>query len=163
MRCATSRVSRSISAHSALLRARLCRRPPVRLGRDSNLWGDRQTAQRATRIRAYLWSDNGGQSGAADHPCHRVTAANGRIGGFSAPGGSMSKAHMLRLEGVEVRDGIVTRDTPSGGWASRTGTYLPENQRLSRTRTIADLTEATNSQAQHVPWRRRCYVSELGA
>lgn len=33
-------------------------------------------------------------------PCHRVTAAGGRIGGFSAPGGSQSKAHMLELEGV---------------------------------------------------------------
>ncbi len=33
-------------------------------------------------------------------PCHRVTAAGGKIGGFSAPGGSYSKAHMLALEGV---------------------------------------------------------------
>ncbi|WP_218036406.1 MGMT family protein [Sphingobium sp. EM0848] len=33
-------------------------------------------------------------------PCHRVTAAGGKIGGFSAPGGSHSKAHMLALEGV---------------------------------------------------------------
>lgn len=33
-------------------------------------------------------------------PCHRVTAAGGKIGGFSAPGGSYSKAHMLSLEGV---------------------------------------------------------------
>jgi methylated-DNA-[protein]-cysteine S-methyltransferase len=33
-------------------------------------------------------------------PCHRVTAAGGKIGGFSAPGGSMSKARMLELEGV---------------------------------------------------------------
>ena len=35
-------------------------------------------------------------------PCHRVTAAGGRIGGFSAPGGSLSKARMLELEGVTV-------------------------------------------------------------
>lgn len=35
-------------------------------------------------------------------PCHRVTGAGGRIGGFSAPGGSESKAHMLALEGVAV-------------------------------------------------------------
>jgi methylated-DNA-[protein]-cysteine S-methyltransferase len=48
-------------------------------------------------------------------PCHRVTAANGRIGGFSAPGGSLSKARMLEIEGVEVRDGIVTRDMPQLG------------------------------------------------
>jgi len=33
-------------------------------------------------------------------PCHRVVAAGGKIGGFSAPGGSYSKAHMLALEGV---------------------------------------------------------------
>ncbi len=35
-------------------------------------------------------------------PCHRVTGAGGKIGGFSAPGGSDSKAHMLALEGVTV-------------------------------------------------------------
>jgi methylated-DNA-[protein]-cysteine S-methyltransferase len=35
-------------------------------------------------------------------PCHRVTAAGGRVGGFSAPGGSASKAHMLELEGVAL-------------------------------------------------------------
>ncbi len=33
-------------------------------------------------------------------PCHRVLAAGGRIGGFSAPGGSAAKARMLELEGV---------------------------------------------------------------
>lgn len=31
-------------------------------------------------------------------PCHRVLAAGGRIGGFSAPGGSLAKARMLELE-----------------------------------------------------------------
>jgi methylated-DNA-[protein]-cysteine S-methyltransferase len=35
-------------------------------------------------------------------PCHRVTGAGGKIGGFSAPGGSMSKARMLELEGVMI-------------------------------------------------------------
>lgn len=35
-------------------------------------------------------------------PCHRVTAAGGKIGGFSAPGGSFSKARMLELEGVSI-------------------------------------------------------------
>lgn len=33
-------------------------------------------------------------------PCHRVLAAGGKIGGFSAPGGSTSKAEMLEMEGV---------------------------------------------------------------
>ena len=35
-------------------------------------------------------------------PCHRVLAAGGRIVGFSAPGGSATKIHMLELEGVRV-------------------------------------------------------------
>ena len=33
-------------------------------------------------------------------PCHRVLAAGGKIGGFSAPGGSNAKARMLEMEGV---------------------------------------------------------------
>jgi methylated-DNA-[protein]-cysteine S-methyltransferase len=35
-------------------------------------------------------------------PCHRVLAAGGKVGGFSAPGGSAAKARMLELEGVRV-------------------------------------------------------------
>ncbi|MBV8936608.1 MAG: methylated-DNA--[protein]-cysteine S-methyltransferase [Alphaproteobacteria bacterium] len=35
-------------------------------------------------------------------PCHRVLAAGGRVGGFSAPGGSAAKMRMLELEGVHV-------------------------------------------------------------
>ncbi len=35
-------------------------------------------------------------------PCHRIMAAGGKIGGFSAPGGSASKARMLELEGVRL-------------------------------------------------------------
>jgi len=35
-------------------------------------------------------------------PCHRVLAAGGRIGGFSAPGGSKTKMRMLELEGVHI-------------------------------------------------------------
>lgn len=33
-------------------------------------------------------------------PCHRCLAAGGKIGGFSAPGGEISKLRMLELEGV---------------------------------------------------------------
>jgi methylated-DNA-[protein]-cysteine S-methyltransferase len=36
-------------------------------------------------------------------PCHRVLAAGGKIGGFSAPGGSKTKARMLELEGVRLQ------------------------------------------------------------
>jgi methylated-DNA-[protein]-cysteine S-methyltransferase len=35
-------------------------------------------------------------------PCHRVLAAGGRIGGFSAPGGAKTKIRMLELEGVHI-------------------------------------------------------------
>ncbi|MDO9714267.1 MGMT family protein, partial [Paracraurococcus sp. LOR1-02] len=50
-----------------------------------------------------------GQSGVQGNrgqliPCHRVLAAGGKIGGFSAPGGSASKAHMLELEGIRRVD-----------------------------------------------------------
>ncbi|KAB2853459.1 MAG: methylated-DNA--[protein]-cysteine S-methyltransferase [Sphingopyxis terrae] len=33
-------------------------------------------------------------------PCHRILAAGGRIGGFSAHGGVGAKAHLLGIEGV---------------------------------------------------------------
>jgi methylated-DNA-[protein]-cysteine S-methyltransferase len=35
-------------------------------------------------------------------PCHRVLAAGGRLGGFSAPGGSETKRRMLELEGIRI-------------------------------------------------------------
>ena len=35
-------------------------------------------------------------------PCHRVLAAGGKVGGFSAPGGSAAKIRMLSLEGVHL-------------------------------------------------------------
>ena len=35
-------------------------------------------------------------------PCHRVLAAGGKLGGFSAPGGAVAKLRMLELEGVKV-------------------------------------------------------------
>jgi methylated-DNA-[protein]-cysteine S-methyltransferase len=35
-------------------------------------------------------------------PCHRVLAAGGKVGGFSAPGGSATKIRMLALEGLHI-------------------------------------------------------------
>jgi methylated-DNA-[protein]-cysteine S-methyltransferase len=35
-------------------------------------------------------------------PCHRVLAAGGKLGGFSARGGAKTKAKLLALEGVQV-------------------------------------------------------------
>ena len=36
-------------------------------------------------------------------PCHRVVASNGRLTGFSAPGGVHSKKALLQLEGIEFK------------------------------------------------------------
>jgi methylated-DNA-[protein]-cysteine S-methyltransferase len=38
-------------------------------------------------------------------PCHRVLAAGGRAGGFSAHGGAQTKRRMLALEGVHLDGG----------------------------------------------------------
>jgi methylated-DNA-[protein]-cysteine S-methyltransferase len=35
-------------------------------------------------------------------PCHRVVAADGRLGGFSATGGGQTKLRMLAIEGVHI-------------------------------------------------------------
>jgi methylated-DNA-[protein]-cysteine S-methyltransferase len=35
-------------------------------------------------------------------PCHRVLAAGGKLGGFSAPGGSATKQRMLEMEGRQA-------------------------------------------------------------
>ena len=38
-------------------------------------------------------------------PCHRVLAAGGKLGGFSAPGGTVTKQKLLALEGVHLDGG----------------------------------------------------------
>jgi|SRR4051812_42562102 methylated-DNA-[protein]-cysteine S-methyltransferase len=35
-------------------------------------------------------------------PCHRVTAAGGKTGGFSAPGGTVTKLRLLAIEGAQL-------------------------------------------------------------
>jgi len=40
-------------------------------------------------------------------PCHRIVGSDGRLTGFSAPGGLELKAQLLRLEGVPVEKGRV--------------------------------------------------------
>ena len=42
-------------------------------------------------------------------PCHRVLAAGGKLGGFSAHGGAATKAKLLALEGVRLNE---KRDDP---------------------------------------------------
>jgi len=38
-------------------------------------------------------------------PCHRVVAAGGRLGGFSAPGGAATKQRLLAIEGARPAAG----------------------------------------------------------
>src|SRR5215468_2077196 len=38
-------------------------------------------------------------------PCHRVTAAGGKLGGFSAPGGVATKRRLLAIEGARATAG----------------------------------------------------------
>lgn len=55
-------------------------------------------------------------------PCHRVLAAGGRIGGFSAPGGAAAKLRMLAFEGVQVeqpRPAPQPDDAPLLRWRDR--------------------------------------------
>ncbi len=39
-------------------------------------------------------------------PCHRILAAGGKIGGFSAPGGAATKERMLALEGARIAPAV---------------------------------------------------------
>lgn len=47
-------------------------------------------------------------------PCHRVVAAGGKTGGFSAPGGVVTKLRILEIE----RNATSARPTPRGGQMS---------------------------------------------
>lgn len=40
-------------------------------------------------------------------PCHRVVAANGRLTGYSAPGGEITKCALLKMEGIEFKGMLV--------------------------------------------------------
>ena len=45
-------------------------------------------------------------------PCHRVLAAGGRSGGFSAPGGLATKFRMLQIEGAMREEAILFDSLP---------------------------------------------------
>ena len=51
-------------------------------------------------------------------PCHRIVAASGELGGFSAPGGTATKRRLLTIEDAR-RDGVDDLfDRPTAGSAS---------------------------------------------
>jgi methylated-DNA-[protein]-cysteine S-methyltransferase len=43
-------------------------------------------------------------------PCHRIVGSDGRLTGFSAPGGLSLKAALLKLEGIPVQKGRVAME-----------------------------------------------------
>ncbi len=45
-------------------------------------------------------------------PCHRVLAASGKTGGFSAPGGVVTKLRLLTIEGAQPNGPTLFDDLP---------------------------------------------------
>lgn len=52
-------------------------------------------------------------------PCHRVVAAGGKLGGFSATGGARTKLRLLEIEGAIVRTPDLFENLPHGEPAAR--------------------------------------------
>lgn len=50
-------------------------------------------------------------------PCHRVTAAGGKLGGFSAPGGADTKLKLLAIEGAAIGGQLGLFDRQDGAAA----------------------------------------------
>jgi methylated-DNA-[protein]-cysteine S-methyltransferase len=48
-------------------------------------------------------------------PCHRVVAAGGKLGGFSAAGGTITKSRLLAIENARFGTGPDLFDAASGG------------------------------------------------
>ena len=43
-----------------------------------------------------------------EYPCYKVVASNGKLTGYSAPGGLVTKAKLLKKDGIEIKKGIVS-------------------------------------------------------
>ena len=48
-------------------------------------------------------------------PCHRVLGADGKVGGFSAPGGAATKRRLLEIEGATSVETLPLFSPPAGG------------------------------------------------
>ena len=61
-------------------------------------------------------------------PCHRVLAAGGKIGGFSAPGGVRTKLRLLSIEGAQPDGPMLFDRLP---WAAATAGRADSGSRAS--------------------------------
>ena len=77
-------------------------------------------------------------------PCHRVVAANGRLGGYSAPGGTTTKRRLLELEGAAIVA------APAQALASPATAATP--QPLARTITLSAGSKVIRSLLRGLTW-----------
>lgn len=42
-----------------------------------------------------------------EYPCYKVVASDGKLTGYSAPGGLITKARLLRKDGINLQEDIV--------------------------------------------------------
>jgi methylated-DNA-[protein]-cysteine S-methyltransferase len=87
---------------------------------DLAIWRALRDVPRGTTVTYGELADRAGRPGAARAvgsamarnpwpivvPCHRVLAAGGALGGFSAPGGVVTKRRLLVQEGVDLDGGM---------------------------------------------------------
>ena len=97
-----SQVRLDLAGRGPILRPDLRRPAPGRLGPHDHLWRAGEGGWRRPRSGARCRRGDGQESRAVDRSLSPGLAAGGKIGGFSAPGGSKTKARMLELEGVRV-------------------------------------------------------------
>jgi methylated-DNA-[protein]-cysteine S-methyltransferase len=71
-------------------------------GPHDDLWRSGKGTRRRAGSCARCRPGHGQDRVALIIPCHRVLAAGGKLGGFSAPGGSGAEKRMLALEGVHL-------------------------------------------------------------
>jgi len=87
-------------------------------------------------------------------PCHRVLAAGGRVGGFSAPGGVASKVRLLAIESARAAESGMAK-AGEGATESAAGTTEPvacavDEARQSAGKVAAEVADAAEEMALQI-------------